>query len=473
MLPSSLTFIDTETTGLSATRDRIIDIGLIRVEDGRIVDEFTTLIDPEQHVSPFILQMTGINGFDLEKAPNFAKVAKSILTFCQNSVLVAHNARFDYAFLRHEFKKIQMPFSCKHICTVKLSRSLFPKERHHNLDSIIERFAISCKNRHRALDDARVLVDFYSSCQKQCSLERLERAIFTQLKHPSLPTGIKPSLIKHLPQSAGVYIFYGDEDIPLYIGKSINIKDRVLSHFSKDLQNSREMQMSQQVKRIDVVTTVGELGALLKESELIKKMQPIFNRKLRDARRIVVLREIQGKVGYTTVKMEEVTSIQYDQTDNIIATCMSKMQARQYLQNLKEEYGLCEKLLGLEKGSGGCFAYRLGKCKGACVGRENPLAYNARCIIAFSKKKIKKWPFEGPVILYEKNEDNEKDEFLVDKWCLLGKKSTDEYGEGIFQAKDYRFDIDTYKILLQFIKNRSDTMKMGIIPLTSRIVQLV
>ncbi|HYK08359.1 MAG TPA: hypothetical protein VEW42_02580, partial [Candidatus Eisenbacteria bacterium] len=178
------------------------------------------------------------------------------------------------------------------------------------------------------------------------------------------------------------------------------------------------------------------------------------------------------KQGYTQAAIEELTEILPDETHSIITTSKSKKQAQEYLHFLSEEYGLCKKLLGLEKGKGACFAYRLEKCKGACIGKENPLAYNARCIIAFSQQKIKRWPFSGPVIFYEENEfTNSKDEFLVDKWCLLGKRSRVDDLQNDFETKDYRFDMDTYKILLQFVKNHAKNKKFGIIPLENNKLQ--
>lgn len=463
MQSTPLVFLDTETTGLSMRNDRIIEIGLLRVENDHIVETFQTLLNPQTYLSPFITQITSIRPEELEHAPLFEDIAPRLLALLDGATLVAHNARFDYGFLRNEFLHVGRKFSTKQLCTAKLSRYLFPEYQRHNLDSIIERCNFTVEKRHRAFDDAKVLLDFYRFLQKSFPLQYLEKAVQYVQKHPSLPSSLSSARVKDLPQTPGVYIFYGENDTPLYVGKSINIKDRIFSHFSADTRISKEMHLSRQVQRIETIQTAGELGALLKESELIKKLQPLYNRKLRDARRLIVLKEKTDQKGYTEVIMKELTEIDPSQTRSIITTCKSKKQAKEYLQILKEKYHLCEKLLGLEKSKNSCFAYRLGVCKGACIGKENPLAYNTRCIIAFSKNKIKPWPFAGPVLLSEENPyEKTAEEFWVDKWCLLGKRRSDEYTDGEFSVKDYRFDMDTYKILLTMLSKNMKSKKIKI-----------
>lgn len=452
MLSTPLVFLDTETTGLSVRKDRIIEVGLIRVENNKEVGRFQTLINPQTYISPLITQITSIDAKDLENAPEFSDIARELYDFLDGATLVAHNARFDYGFLRNEFMRVEKYYKAQQLCSAKLSRMLFPQYPHHNLDSIIERFAIPVEQRHRAFDDAKVVWEFFQKLYTSIPEETLMNAVNYLLRHPSLPRNLDKLSVQELPESSGVYIFYDENNTPLYVGKSVNIKSRVMSHFSNDYKESREMHVSQQIKRIETIPTAEELGALLKESELIKSLQPIYNRKLRASRRLIALREDVNKEGYMEVKLEEIMEIDPLNTRSIITTCKSVRQAKEYLHFLKTKYGLCEKLLGLEKTKSSCFSYRLSNCKGACIGKESPLSYNARCIIAFSQNKIKPWPFAGPIILTEENEfEKTKDEFWVDKWCLLGKRSGNGEDNGEFQEQDYRFDMDTYKILLHFI----------------------
>jgi DNA polymerase-3 subunit epsilon len=463
MLPQRLVFVDIETTGLSVIRDRIIEIGILRVEENRLVHTYQTLINPEMYISPHIEAITGISKKDLENAPTFSDIQRTLRELFENAVFVAHNVRFDYGFLKNEFRRYGATFSSKHFCTAKLSRKLFPHHRHHNLDSIIERFQLQCKRRHRAFDDAKVLWDFFQKLQTQISPDILEQALAFGLKKPSLPLGLSLQSVERLPESPGVYIFYGEKDVPLYVGKSKNIKDRVLSHFTNDHTASKEMHMCQQVKRIETIVTSGELGALIKESSLIKQMQPIYNRVLRISRKLILLKKSHNKHGYHVVTMHTVDTIDYSDIEDIIGIYRSKKQAKNFLIAQTKKYALCEKLLGVEKTTDACFGYRLNACRGACVKAERSVSYNMRFVEAFTHYKIKSWPFGGPIAIKEKNElDNREESIIIDKWCLIGNINMQE--DAYVKTEERKpFDLDIYKILVRFLhepKNQNNIMKI-------------
>lgn len=452
MLPSKLAFVDTETTGLSVTRDRIIEIGIVRVENGKIVAKYQTLLNPQTFLSSFITTLTGITENELENAPTFRSVKKDIFDLLKNAVFVAHNVRFDYNFLRNEFKREDITFSSKHFCTAALSKNLFPNLSHHNLDSIIQKYHFICKNRHRAFDDAEVLWKFYKKLQKEIPRERLEVAVAQGMKRPTLPLGLSLEFLDTLPEFPGVYIFYGENKTPLYVGKSVNIRNRVLSHFSSD-NKGKEMKLSSQITDIQTIVTSGELGALLLEASLIKKLQPLYNRMLRVSRRVVVLRTSTNEYGYQTIFLEELVAIDPNQTENIVGVFKSKRQAKDFLITAAKKYKLCEKLLGLEKTKKECFGYRLNSCKGACLQKEKNYSYNTRFLLAFSQQKIQKWPFSSSIVVEEKDPlSDRQDYFVIDKWCLLSKFSKKEDVDEISEEYDYRFDVDTYKILKRYIQ---------------------
>jgi len=455
-LPEKLAFVDIETTGLGPEHDRIIEIGILRVENGKLIKSYQTLINPQTQISPFISTMTGITKQSLENAPLFEDVKEQILEMLEDCVFVAHNVRFDYGFVKQELRRSGLRFNAKHLCTVKLSRYLFPEERKHNLDSVMERFSILCENRHRAFDDAAVLWEFYKKAQKQFDSVKFLEAVDKALLRPALPTQLSHDTVDTLPESPGVYIFYGPEQSVLYIGKSINIKDRVLSHFMNDHSSSKEMKISQQIVDIEVVQTIGELGALLRESKMIKDMQPFYNRQLRAKKQLVLLKTQKNSEGYEEVYMNTVNEISLNDLPTIVGIFKSKRQAKEYLISLLKSYSLCEKLLGLEKTNGECFSYALGNCKGACLKKELPIMYNIRVLMAFSSDKIKPWPFPGPIIFKEIDILEQKEEaFIIDKWCLLGSVETSDLGSiGKALNQDYLFDVDTYKILHQFLTNK-------------------
>lgn len=450
MLPSALAFVDIETTGTNPVSGRIIEIGILRVENGKLVKTFQTLINPQMYVDPFIENLTGITQEGLLIAPTFDEVKDEIITLLEGVAFVAHNVRFDYAFVRNELRRYGVSYTAKQICTVKLSRLLYPRFQKHNLDSLIERFNFICERRHRAFDDAKVLWDFFQKAQIDMGLEKFAQAIDRVLKRPSVPLAITQDMLDTLPETPGVYIFYGDDGAPLYIGKSVNIRDRVLSHFSSDHLSSTDMKISQQIKSIETIPTAGELGALFLESTLIKQHQPLFNRVLRYAHKLIALRKIQTPDGYLTVEAVDAHSVDVQGLENIIGIFKSRKQVKDFLYMLSKEYGLCHKLLGLEKGKGCCFSYHLGQCFGACLGNISALKYNLKFDEAFFKHRIKPWPFAGPVVIKEKGESEEH--FVVDKWCLVGSMKSDADLENL--QKEYAFDFDTYKILLRYLKSQ-------------------
>jgi DNA polymerase-3 subunit epsilon len=457
MLYDNLAILDVETTGATAYYDRIMEIGVLRIEKGKVVKKLETFVNPEVGIPPFIEGLTGIGPQDLESAPLFSDIKNDLIEVLEGATFVAHNARFDYSFIRHEFKRIGIPYSSRQLCTVKLSRLLFPEVSHHNLDSIIERFDITCERRHRAYDDAKVIWEFLQKLQMSISPQYLEKAFQTILKKPSLPPLLKANDIDTLPEKTGVYMFYGKSEIPLYIGKSINIKDRVLSHFINDTESSTEMEISQQVERIETILTSGELSALLLESTLIKKLQPIYNRKLRYAKRLTFLRKKINKDGYFTIELRSGEEIITSEVEEILGIFKSKKAAKEHLSHLVKEHSLCENLLGFQTTVNPCFSFRLGWCRGACAKKENPTLYNARFTIAFSKTKLKAWPFNGPILIKERNEDME-DGLIFDKWCYLGKYSeyNGENPKDVVAVSDF----DIYKILNSFLKEERNLKKI-------------
>lgn len=263
MLPAKLAFLDIETTGTNLRSDRIIDIGVLRVENNQLVTTYSSLIDPGCGLPLEITRLTTITEGQLRKAPTFIQVRDDLLELFKDCVLVAHNAQFDLGFLKAEFKRTGKRFFAKKLCTVRLSRLLYPKLKRHNLDTLVERHGIECKERHRGLADAKVLWDFYQLMVKSHPKETLLEAINSILRKPSLPIPIAQETVRNLPVSSGVYIFYGSDGLPLYVGKSKNIKKRVMQHFSNSSLSSTEMKIAQQIQSVEAIQTAGELGALI------------------------------------------------------------------------------------------------------------------------------------------------------------------------------------------------------------------
>lgn len=481
-LPDKLAFVDIETTGMRSSYDRIIEIGILRVEDNELVQTFHSLINPQTYIPKEITSITGITGQDLENAPTFRAIKDEIIEMLADCTFVAHNVRFDYGFIKHELMRENVTYNAKHFCTVRLSRLLYPSWPRHNLDAIIQQCNIPCRSRHRAFDDAKVLYDFYNHIKKALPQEQFLEAIAKTLKKPSLPIKLPMEELEKLPDKPGVYIFYGNpvnenlesktrnskqtqntKQIPLYVGKSINIRNRVLSHFSADIASPTEMKISQQIESIETITTAGELGALFLESQLIKEMLPLYNKRSRIKHELIALKSQKNKLGYQECYLEPITVISPNNLENFLGFFRSRRQAKAFLADKAKEHGLCEKYLGLETTSTGCFAYRLGRCKGACVKMEKPEIYNLRLDTAMMGTKILPWPFAGPITIEEEGIDGKKEYFLIDNWCYIGNVSVDTEGnikDNLLQ--DVTFDLDIYKILRQFVKNQSNRKKISL-----------
>lgn len=448
---TNLTFIDVETTGLSPSRDRIIEIGLLRMQKGKVKKTYSSLVNPEMSLPPEITMLTGITARELDDAPVFSSIADEIRELLEGTLFVAHNARFDYSFIKTEFARVDTSFNARILCTAKLSRRLFPRFRRHNLDSIIERFGIHVETRHRAFDDAKVLAEFYIRAKKQFGTKILSDAAAYVTKTASIPKSLDAAMVARLPESPGVYIFYGKGGNPLYIGKSINIRDRVRSHFYDYSQSNKEARIFQTIESMETIQTSGELGALLLESQMIKKFQPLYNRQLRRMNSLIALFRYETDDGYFTVSEHELSEIKIEDIENIIGVYRTRRQMKESLTELAREYTLCKKLLGIEKTKGACFGRQLHSCNGACLSEERPMKYNIRFIEAFSKTKIKQWPFAGAIAIREGSHAH-----IVDKWCYMGEAGN--------LLSEPQFDYDSYKILSSHLLRKVSNRQIRVLP---------
>jgi DNA polymerase-3 subunit epsilon len=282
---------------------------------------------------------------------------------------------------------------------------------------------------------------------------------------PALPANLPESVVEDLPECPGVYLFYGDNDMPLYVGKSTNIRSRVLSHFAGDHSSTKELRISQQMKRIEWRETAGELGALLLEARLVKEMQPIHNQRLRRENDLCSWQLVDSPKGGKTLVLKYAADIDFGREANLYGTFTSQRKAVESLRNLADAYDLCLVQLGLEKPARGkaspCFGYQLKKCRGVCVGKESHIQHNMRLMEALAKLKLKTWPYPGAIAIKETY--GLRDEVhLVDHWCYLGTaRSESDLDDILSGAGDPMFDLDTYKILLKHLKAAQDVIPLA------------
>ncbi len=458
MLPS-ITYLDLETTGATPFKDRITEIALVRFDNGIEVARWQTLVNPEQPIPVFIQQLTGINDEMVANAPKFAEVADQLLSFLEGSVLAAHNVRFDHGFIKSEFKRLNYTLRQKVICTVKLSRLLYPQHRSHGLDAIMLRHNITSIARHRAMGDVESILAFLASAKIELGDAAIINAAAQLMRSPILPPHLDANLLEDMPETHGVYLFYGDKNLPIYIAKSANIRARVLSHFNGNHASTKELRFSQEVKHVEWMETAGELSALLLESRLIKEYQPIYNRQLRTERQLWCWmlntdREVTP-IFTPIVTLVSEGEINPAELGKFFGTFKSKRQAVEMLSKLAEAHKLCPMTLGLEAGTGACSASKSKQCKGVCSGGEAAEIHYLRLQQALISQKLKTWPFAGKIGVREHNNENNKTQIhIFEYWCYLGAtENTQDLSEILTQKTDFKFDLNTYKILLKAFNN--------------------
>ncbi|SCK06221.1 exonuclease domain-containing protein [Vogesella sp. LIG4] len=450
-----LAIVDLETTGGHITRDRITEVGVILI-DGEQVERFDMLVNPGQGIPPFIEEMTGISDAMVADAPPFAAIADGLLEKLQGRLFIAHNVRFDYGFLKNEFKRVGIKFRSEVLCTVKLSRKLYPQHYKHNLDSIIQRHAIQLADRHRAMADAEALYQFLQQSLATLGRDTVETVAAELMAQPAVPPGLDPEVMDNLPDVPGVYVFYGENELPLYVGKSSNLRNRVLAHFAGEHRQHKELQLGPQVRRVEWHETLGDFGAQLLELQLIKELKPIHNPRGRLEQELCSIQLQQGGSGFLLPRIVQAREVDFSRLDSLYGLFRSQKEAKKVLTELCTANGLCQTCLQLEKRGarkGACQAHLQGRCKGACVGKEEPGDHNIRLLHALSRLQLKSWPYAGAVAVRETDPvSGEWEEYLFERWCYLGlRRSGDRQPAG-----KPRFDHDIYKLLAAFLRKPGD-----------------
>ena len=365
--------VDIETTGTSPRYGKITEIAVLIHDGEKIIDRFTTLINPEKYIPAHITALTGITNEMVADAPKFYEIAKKLVEITDNKVFVAHNVSFDYGFIKSEFKSLGFTFIRDQLCTVRLSRKLIPGLRSYSLGNICQELSINNNGRHRAFGDVLAtaeLFDLLLNLNRSSGLNLFDNKslIFKNL-NPSLD----PAVLGNLPEETGLYYFYDDHGSIIYIGKSKNIRSRVYSHLSSN-STRKAIDMKQKIVDISYELTGSELIALLKESSEIKKHKPLYNRMQRRSLFQYGLFHSADENGYINFCIEKNS----EKNEAPLMSFSSKKEAVEFLYHRIEKYELCQKLCGLYPTNGNCFHYELTKCNGACIGEEKPDLYNQR-----------------------------------------------------------------------------------------------
>jgi DNA polymerase-3 subunit epsilon len=355
-----------------------------------------------------------------------------------------------------------IPFTADVLCTVRLSRKLYPQFAQHNLDSLIERHQLATEGRHRALGDARLAWQFMQTAAREHPAEDVMAATKSLLKMPSLPPQLDSGVLKQLPDGPGVYVFYGINDMPIYIGKSVNLRDRVRSHFSSDHRNSNDVRLSMEIRRIEFEETAGELGALLRESQLIKTSKPLRNLRLRRNAQMVFIKLADLN---KRVEIVNLNDVDLEHAEGLYGPFAAKPRAKEMLTRLAADYGLCWNAIGAQSIEGPCFARQIKRCRGCCVGEETLAEHNSRLVEALADYAFPAWPYSGPIAIRETHPDHGWERAHVfHRWRYYGSAKTEaEIFELAETKSEVEFDADIFKLIVKRLAEGG----IGIRPLVS------
>lgn len=363
--------IDIETTGGSSTSDKITEIAVYVFDGEKVVDEMVTLVNPQRPIPYHISQLTGINNQMVATAPKFYEVAKKLVEITKDCVFVAHNVSFDYHFIKNEFKALGYPYERKQLCTVRLSRRLIPGHQSYSLGKLCKDLGISISARHRAAGDALATVELFKRLLHSDPQGSIALAA-GRMSAKDLPPHLNVETVNKLPEATGVYYLYNVKGDLIYVGKSNNIKKRVMTHIRND-KTGKSANMAEAIADVGYEITGSELVALLKESHEIKRNQPHYNSKQKRVMpkcAIVAERDLEGfvRLRLTSIKGHQAPPISF----------FSKSEARSVLEGIAQRFELCQSLCGLYSANDACFGYKLRQCRGACIGKEDSDAYNER-----------------------------------------------------------------------------------------------
>ncbi|RLJ68655.1 DNA polymerase-3 subunit epsilon [Lacinutrix venerupis] len=396
------TIIDVETSGRT---NRITEISVFKYDGNKVIDEFTSLVNPNCYIPEHITALTGIDNGTVANAPEFHEIAQQVLEITKDTIFVAHNVNFDYNVIRNEFKSINIDFTRKKLCTVRLSRKLLPGHKSYSLGKLSKDLNININGRHRAHGDAEATVTLFKKLQAQDNAENVfSNFLNKNSKEATLPPNLPKEVFNALPNATGIYYFKNKKNEIIYVGKAKNIKKRVLSHFYSKAQKS--LNMVRETRNIDFELSGSELIALLMEDAAIKQHFPQYNKVAKRAPKGFSLFSYQDRNNIMHIAINNSKA-----TPNPIITFYSLREARLFLERICEQFNLCPKFCHLQEGVSECSHFSIKNCKGICKGNEDVNIYNERVtnaiceIVNDSQDKI----------LKEKGRNDNEEAFVIIK----------------------------------------------------------
>lgn len=404
--------IDIETTGGSARNERIIEFAAVITDGHQIIDTFQTLVNPNRYIPEFITSLTGIDNQMVQDAPAFEEIAAKIDALTKDMVFVAHSVNFDFSFVKKEFQLLGYNYNRSKLCTVRLSRKIFPGHRSYSLGNICNQLDISISDRHRAFGDAHATAILFNMLVANDRDNHIENSLKFSSKEKKLPPHISTEQYESIPDSAGVYYFFDQKGKIIYIGKAKNLKKRISSHFTISGSLGEKDNFLDKIHSLDFVETGNELIALLMESHEIKKHWPEYNRSQKRPTFTYALYDYLDSKGYRRFTLSKI-----QKGLPALKTFSSLNEGKNWLYELVKEYELCPKLCGLQPAKEECFDHKIGTCKGACVGKIPTDTYNKQVDRALNHNNPELATF---AIVGEGRKYGEKSIVLIDNGTYQG-----------------------------------------------------
>jgi len=365
--------VDIETTGGYAENHRITEVAIIHHDGVRIIDQYHTLINPGRRVPQFITGLTGITTEMVRDAPTFEEVAQDIYRRLENRVFIAHNAHFDFTFLKKEFEQVGISWAPKKLCTVRLSRKIIPGLHSYSLGRLAESLGIQIINRHRAGGDAYATALIFDLLLQRDAHGVIQKSLKRNSGETILPPNLPKEEFDKLPARAGVYYFHDARGNVIYVGKAINIRKRIAGHFSGEAREWNRSNIRNEIHHISFELTGSELIALILESQEIRRLWPKYNLAQKFKSEEWGIFDYEDRNGYLRFVVNTVA-----RGARPLITFSSKGDAWNFLWDKVKSFDLCPKLSGLQVAKGLCFSHQSGTCRGACEGVELSKKYNKR-----------------------------------------------------------------------------------------------
>ena len=371
--------VDIETTGGYAAANGIIELSIQIFDGTTIVEEYETLVNPGQHIPKYIQAFTGITNEMVENAPYFEEVAEKVFTILQGNIFIAHNVNFDYSFIKNHLAFFGYTLNTKKLCTVRLSRQIFPGFPSYSLGNLCQSLGIELNNRHRAGGDALATVTLFKLLLQNDKSECIINSLKRHSKEQTLPPNVPKDHFLQLPSTPGVYYFHDSKGKIVYVGKAKNIKTRVNSHFSNNSDSKQKQNFVRHVHGISFLSTATELMAAILESTEIKRLWPSFNTSQKRAEEVFGIFVYEDQNGYMRLAIEKKRK-----SSNPIYTFHYKVDGHGVLRKLMKEFSLCPKLCFMQTSTDKCQGIIDEHCNGACEKEESPKLYNERVLGAIA-----------------------------------------------------------------------------------------